>query len=275
MQPPTIPSSPLLDIPAVLLVGGMGTRLRALLPSTPKPLASIGKKPFLELLVRQLRSQGIRHIVMCTGYLADKIEKEFGNGHAWDVVIEYSQERHPLGTAGAVKLAQQYLAGARDFLVMNGDSFIEVDFSRLIEFHRTHGGLASVAVLHVENASRYGTVQVAAGGRVTGFVEKSGGDFPGLVNAGVYIFNQAVIEHIPDGPTSLEKDIFPQLLDQGMYALELHGMFIDIGTPADYARAQLLSDRLDEASVQVNLSAPSRNEKALRQPNGNPCRESE
>src|ERR1700730_17267687 len=116
MQPPTIPTSPLLYIPAVLLVGGMGTRLRALLPSTPKPLASIGKKPFLELLVRQLRSQGIRHIVMCTGYL----EK-------------------------------------------SGHLFTKIASTRLVGFHQTRGALASVAVLHVENKSRYGTVQVAAG----------------------------------------------------------------------------------------------------------------
>ena len=261
MKPPTIPTSPLLDIPAVLLVGGMGTRLRAVLPSTPKPLASIGKKSFLELLVRQLRSQGIRHLVMCTGYLADQIEREFGNGDAWDVVIQYSQERDPLGTAGALKLAQPYLSDAPDFLVMNGDSFIEIDFSRLAQFHRAHGGLATVAVRQVDNANRYGRVQVDAGDRVTAFLEKSGGDSPGLVNGGVYIFNRTVFEHIPEGSASLERDVFPQMLGQNIYALEQHGMFIDIGTPADYVRAQRLCDRLDEASLQVQPSACRADEK--------------
>src|SRR6202158_3809080 len=107
MKHPTIPTSPLLDIPAVMLVGGMGTRLRAVLPSTPKPLAAVGKKSFLELLVRQLRSQGIRHLVMCTGYLADQIQSKFGDGRMWDVSIEYSNAVRPLATAGAVKLAQR------------------------------------------------------------------------------------------------------------------------------------------------------------------------
>jgi len=242
------PTSATVDVPAVLLVGGMGTRLQAILPSTPKPLASIGNMSFLELLVRQLRYQGFRRLVMCTGYLADQIEREFGNGHAWDAAIEYSKENEPLGTGGAVKLARQHLSGAPDFLVMNGDSFLEIDFSQLIRFHRAHGGVASMAVQRVENASRYGTVELDSGGRVTGFVEKSGSDSSGFVNAGVYIFTRAVFEHIPDGPVSLERDVFPQLLDQGIYALKQHGMFIDIGTPEDFTRAQMLCDRLYEAA---------------------------
>jgi D-glycero-alpha-D-manno-heptose 1-phosphate guanylyltransferase len=229
-------------------VGGMGTRLRSLLPSTPKPLASIGSRSFLELLVRQLRNQGIRRLVMCTGYLADQIENELGDGHAWDVAIEYSKEPHPLGTAGAVKLAQHYLRDVPEFLVMNGDSFLEIDFSRLIRFHRRLGGLVSMAVLEVKNASRYGTVQVDTDSRVIGFVEKTGSGGPGLVNAGVYVFKRAIFEHIPEASASLEKDIFPRLLSQGVYALEQHGMFIDIGTPEDYARAQQLCNRLYEAA---------------------------
>src|SRR5271154_1556425 len=116
------------DIKAIMLVGGMGTRLRSVVPSTPKVLASIGEKSFLELLVRQLRSQGIRHLVMCTGYLADQIESKFGDGRMWDVSVEYSREDTPLGTAGALKLAQRYVQDAPEFLVLNGDSFLEIDF---------------------------------------------------------------------------------------------------------------------------------------------------
>src|SRR5437660_12454678 len=105
------------DRKAVLLVGGLGTRLHSVLPSTPKPLASVWNKSFLELLVRQLRYQGIHRLVMCTGYLADRIENEFGDGHDWDVTIEHSREPIPLGTGGAVKLARGYLKGLSDFLV--------------------------------------------------------------------------------------------------------------------------------------------------------------
>jgi D-glycero-alpha-D-manno-heptose 1-phosphate guanylyltransferase len=237
------------DIKAVLLVGGLGTRLRSIVPSTPKPLAAVGNRSFLELLVRQLRYQGIRSLVMCSGHLGDQIENEFGNGQAWDVVIEYSREPHPLGTGGAVKLAESYLREASDFLVMNGDSFLEIDFRHLVRFHRRHAGVVSMAVLRVENAARYGTVRVDAENRVTGFSEKMGDEACGLVNAGVYIFDRSVLDHIPEGPTSLEREIFPRLLDLGVYALEQRGrMFIDIGTPEDYARAQELRDSLYETA---------------------------
>jgi len=240
--------STLHNMKAVLLVGGMGTRLRAVVASTPKPLASVGSRSFLELLVRQLRFQGIRRLVMCTGYLSDQIEKEFGDGHSWDVAIEYSREAQPLGTAGAVKLARSCLAGCPEFLVLNGDSFLELDLGQLVRFHQQQGGLISITARRVENANRYGTVEVDAGGRVTGFAEKTGGEAPGLVNAGVYVFNRTVLDYIPEGPVSLERDIFPKLLEHGIYALEQHGMFIDIGTPEDYARAQQLCDRLYEAA---------------------------
>jgi NDP-sugar pyrophosphorylase family protein len=237
-------------IPAVLLVGGKGTRLRPVLPSTPKPLASLGGGSFLELLVRQLQHHGIRHLVMCTGFLAEQIENEFGDGSAWGVDIEYSREQCPLGTAGAVHLAHPYLLDTTQFLVMNGDSFLESDFARLVQFHREHGGLVSMAVFRATDASRYGTVEVAAGNRVARFAEKTSVDAPGLVNAGVYVFDQAVFEYITPGPASLEKDVFPRILQHGVYALEQHGMFIDIGIPEDYARAQVIREQLFDAAFQ-------------------------
>jgi NDP-sugar pyrophosphorylase family protein len=237
------------DVKAVLLVGGLGTRLRSILPSTPKPLASVGNRSFLELLVRQLSYQGIRNLVMCTGYLSDQIEDQFGDGKAWKVSIEYSRELSPLGTAGALKLARPYLQGVPDFLVMNGDSFIDVDLHRLIRFHHEHGGVASMAVLQVDNAARYGTVQMGEGKRVAGFSEKTSNESRGIVNAGVYVFDNTILDCIADGPTSLERDVFPRIIDHGVYALEQRGMFIDIGTPEDYARAQQISDRLYEAAL--------------------------
>lgn len=237
------------DVKAVLLVGGLGTRLRSILPSTPKPLASVGNRSFLELLVRQLSYQGVRNLVMCTGYLSDQIEDQFGDGKAWDVSIEYSRELSPLGTAGALKLARPYLEAVPDLLVMNGDSFVDVDLRRLIRFHREHGGVASMAVLQVDNAARYGTVQMGEGKRVAGFSEKASNESSGIVNAGVYVFDNIILDYIADGPASLERDVFPRIIDQGVYALEQRGMFIDIGTPEDYARAQQISDRLYEAAL--------------------------
>src|SRR5215467_7347431 len=172
------------DFKAVLLVGGMGTRLRSVLPSVPKPLAAMGNRSFLELLIRQLGYQGVRRLVLCTGYLGEQIQATFGDGSNWDVSIEYSKEVVPLGTGGAVKLAHTFLETARDFLVMNGDSFVDVDFHELLHFHRKHGGLISMAVCRAEDASRFGTVQVDQHSRVTGFGEKTGDHAPALVNAG-------------------------------------------------------------------------------------------
>jgi len=241
---------------AVLLVGGLGTRLREVVPLKPKPLASIGNKLFLELLIQQLCCQGIRHIVMCTGYLADRIENEFGVGSDRGVEIEYSRESSPLGTAGAIKFARPYLRDLPDFLVMNGDSFVEVDFHKLFQFHRAHGGLVSLVVVAVENADRYGTVLLDHGGRVTGFLEKTGKQLPGIVSAGVYIFNRAVLQRIPEGHASLESGVFPLLLDEGVFGFKQDGVFIDIGTPEDYARAQNLSDRLDRGSSRTAQTLP-------------------
>jgi len=237
------------DIPAVLLVGGRGTRLQPVLPSTPKPLAPVGDAPFLQLLVLQLRSQGIRRIVMCTGHLADQIEEEFGDGRKWDVAIDYSKESRPLGTAGALKFAENHLRQYPHFLVMNGDSFLEFDFHQLICFHKEHGGLATMAVRKVSDTARYGTVQIGANNQVVGFVEKSGAPTAGLINGGVYLFDRSVLKHIPQGQVSLEKEVFPALLNDGVYALEQNGMFIDIGTPEDYARAQTLRAILNQAAL--------------------------
>lgn len=236
-------------IPAVLLVGGLGTRLQAVVSGTPKPLARVGDAPFLELLVRQLQSQGIRRLVMCTGHLAEQVEEMFGNGHTLDVSIVYSKETSPLKTAGAVKLAEGHLAQASEFLVLNGDSFLEVNFTELIRFHRKHGGLVSMAVRRVPDAARYGTVQLDSQSRVIGFSEKLGVSVPGIINAGVYVFSHSVLQHIPEGPSSLERDVFPLLLGHGLYALEQQGMFIDIGTPEDYARAQTLCQSLYQAAL--------------------------
>lgn len=204
--------------------------------------------PFLELLVLQLRSQGIRRLVMCTGHQADQIEEEFGDGRKWEVAIDYSKESSPLGTAGALKFAGHHLSQDSDFLVLNGDSFLELDIRQFIRFHQQQGGWASIAVRRVPDASRYGTVQLEARNRVLRFSEKRGIREPGLINGGVYVFGRAVLDQIPDGVSSLEKDVLPGLIEHGVYALEQQGMFIDIGTPEDYARAQALRVRLSEVA---------------------------
>lgn len=254
------------DMPALLLVGGTGTRLRPVLSSKPKPLAPIRDIPFLELLVLQLRSQGIRRLVMCTGYQTQQIEDALGDGRKWDVAIEYSKESSPLGTAGAIKQAEHLLSGISDFLVMNGDSFLELDIRQLICFHLEKEGLASVAVRQVADAARYGTVEVDGQNRVVRFSEKVGVRQPGLINGGVYVFRRTVLHHLPEGPSSLEKDVLPGLVGHGVFALEQAGMFIDIGTPEDYTRAQSLYQRLSEAAIST-LCLRATNARTLDNPN--------
>ena len=229
---------------ALLLVGGLGTRLRGMIPLVPKPLAPVGERPFLDLLIRQLVGQGIKHLIMCTGYLAEQIECEFGDGRDVGASIEYSKEPQPLGTAGAIKFAQTLLQGVPEFLVMNGDSFLELDFHQFVQFHRAHGGIATMAVVPVDNAGRYGTVHADSNSRVTSFLEKTGNSSPGLINAGIYIFKRSILEHIPGGTVSLEKEVFPRILDHGVYVSRQRGQFIDIGTPTDYIDAQNLFKNL-------------------------------
>lgn len=237
------------ELKAVLLVGGLGTRLRSVVPDSPKPLASVGDKSFLDLLVLQLRNQGIRKLVMCTGYLGDQIEREFLDGSALGVSISYSREQRALGTAGALHLAAAQLSDAEEFIVMNGDSFLEVDFNDLLKFHRSHGAVATLAARRVEDAARFGTLEIAKDGRVTGFHEKTERESPGVINGGVYIFDKAILDLIQPGNSSLEREVFPRVLRLGVYAKEVKGMFIDIGTPEDYVRAKKLYDQLKSSAL--------------------------
>lgn len=236
------------SIPAVLLVGGMGTRLQSVLPAKAKPVAPLGEITFLELLILQLRSQGIRRLVLCTGHRADQIESVCGDGQKWGMTIEYSREAQPLGTAGALKFAEPLLRESPEFLVTNGDSFLEFELYEFLRFHRQHRGLVSLASRSVADASRYGAVEIDEHKRVVRFCEKNNSGAPGVVNGGVYLFQRTALQHFPHGPSSLEKDIFPRLLNYGVYAAEQSGMFIDIGTPDDYARAQTLVQTLREAA---------------------------
>lgn len=177
---------------------------------------------------------------MCTGYLAEQIEEELGDGSNLGVRIRYSRESHALGTGGALKLAERFLLGFPLFMVLNGDSFIEMDFSELVHRHQARNATATIAVVRVDDASRYGTVVSDADDRVLEFREKSGDHSPGFINAGVYVFDPSVLGYIPVGEVSLEKSVFPRLLGQGVYVVKQSGTFIDIGTPADYLRAQQL-----------------------------------
>ena len=144
-----------------------------------------------------------------------------------------------------MKFAEGYLEESSDFLVVNGDSFMEMDIADFLRFHCQHGGVASMAVRKVPDAARYGTVHVDGSKRIVGFSEKTGNTSPGMINAGVYLFQRSVPESlIPAGPSSLRRTCFPNCSTKGMYAFEQDGVLIDIGTPEDYARAQRALSRI-------------------------------
>jgi NDP-sugar pyrophosphorylase family protein len=161
--------------------------------------------------------------------------------------IDYSPEPKPLGTAGGLKLARCYLSYAPVFVVMNGDSFLDLDLHSLLNAHCSSPRIATLAVTQVHDASRYGTVQVL-NGRVNGFLEKTGRSAPGIINAGVYVFDHSIFDLIPAGWANLEQDVFPRIVDDGIFAVKQSGTFIDIGIPEDYLRAQALSAELYRAA---------------------------
>jgi D-glycero-alpha-D-manno-heptose 1-phosphate guanylyltransferase len=224
---------------ALILAGGEGTRLRSVLgDNLNKPMAPIAGKPFLEYLVVRLQQHHIDQIILCIGYKADLIQSYFGNGDRWGVQLAYSRESELLGTGGAIKLAEDLIRG-EEFLVLNGDSFFDVDFGELAQLHRMVGASATLALALVENAQRYGAVSLNDEHRIVSFAEKDSEAHAGLINGGIYVLTRKVLDMIPTSHNcSLEREVFPALLKDNLYGRPFPGYFIDIGVPADYARLQ-------------------------------------
>ncbi|MBR9706718.1 NTP transferase domain-containing protein [Candidatus Pacearchaeota archaeon] len=219
---------------SIILAGGFGTRLREVVKDLPKPMALIAGKPFLEHQIDYLRDQGLNDITLCVHYKSDNIKSYFGDGGRFGVNLTYSQEEVPLGTGGAIKLAQKYIDDT--FFVLNGDSYSDVNLSDFNEFHNTHKGLASMVLTRSDNVKEYGSVMLT-GDKITDFLEKSGSP-SGLVNRGIYLFNPEIFKQIPEGKkVSLENELFPNLARQGDLYGQVHdGYFMDIGRPETYER---------------------------------------
>jgi NDP-sugar pyrophosphorylase family protein len=202
-------------------------------------MAPIGERPFLEYLIMRLQRQRIEDIVLCDGNKADLIESYFGRGDRWGVHLTYSYETAFLGTGGAVKLAEDFVRGD-EFIVLNGDSFFDVDLCELMRFHHEIGAAATLALAHVDNAQRYGAVHLDDEQHIVGFAEKDDAAGGGLINGGVYVLNRTALNLMPRGEVcSLEREVFPALLKaHHLYGRPYPGFFIDIGVPADYERLQ-------------------------------------
>lgn len=221
---------------ALILAGGLGTRLRSAVADRPKALAEVAGRPFLAWQLEMLSAAGVQHAILCTGYRGEMIRETFGPTFA-GMQLDYSREHQPLGTGGALRAALS-LTDAETLLVLNGDSFCHIDLAALARQHQTNGAAASLVLTHVENTSRYGRVETDAAGRVTRFTEKGDSNQPGWINAGVYLLQREVIESIaPVGQVSLERQVFPNWIGRGLYGQRCGGEFIDIGTPESYAQA--------------------------------------
>ena len=229
--------SDLSQITAVILAGGLGTRLRKIVSDRPKVMAEINGKPFLYYLLDQLAEAGIERVVISTGYMSQIIEETIGSLYR-NLHIEYSREEKPLGTAGALKLSKQ-IVDSEYCLVMNGDSYTEFDVFSLFMFFKEKKASIVLLVKMVPDASRFGTIHINEQNEIIRFTEKGGTIDNGFINAGIYMMESSAFNKIPDRePCSLEYDFFPVMIGKGIYGSEANGKFIDIGTPKSYAQAE-------------------------------------
>src|SRR4051794_36490783 len=225
---------------AIVLVGGEGTRLRPLTSDIPKPALRLVDRPFLAYMVEWLAAHGVEEIVLACGFLPDVLREALGEGEHGGVRLLYVVEPRQLGTAGAIRFAADALGERLEdrFLALNGDVLADLDLRALLRAHEERGALATLALHGVEDSSHYGLVETDAAGEVLEFAEKTGAVAPGEINAGAYVLERSVLELIP--PTrevSIEREVFPRLVGEGLGALVLDGYWMDIGSPERYLQA--------------------------------------
>jgi len=225
------------DMTAVILAGGLGIRLQSVVSDKPKVLAEVSGRPFLAYLLEQVAAAGFRDVVLCTGYMAEKVQDCFGRAYG-PLQISYSREDKPLGTGGALRWALLDIS-SDTVLVMNGDSYIEVDLSAYVSWFFQKKCRAALLLTKVPDAARYGRVILNEDEDVVAFKEKQEGSGAGWINAGVYLIERSLIASIPTGiPYSLEREFFPALAGKGLLGFCTEGRFIDIGTPESYAQTE-------------------------------------
>jgi mannose-1-phosphate guanylyltransferase len=245
---------------AIVLVGGEGTRLRPLTLTTPKPALTLVDRPFLAYMVEWLAGHGVTEVVLACGFLPDALREALaGEEERAGAAIRFVVEPEPRGTAGAIRYAAEQLGEGLDdrFLALNGDVLTDLDLTALLQAHTTprsgvgypeitgqsHSGTgggraATIGLYPVEDSSAYGLVRTGSGGEVLEFIEKTGEAAPGEVNAGMYVLERSVLDLIPPGENvSIERDVFPRLVGEGLHGLRLDGYWVDIGTPERYLAA--------------------------------------
>ncbi|HEX2704026.1 MAG TPA: NDP-sugar synthase [Solirubrobacteraceae bacterium] len=240
-------------VQALILAGGVGTRLRPLTARTPKPVVTLVDRPFIVFMLEWLRAHGVDEVVLSCGFLAASVRDVLGDGDAYGLRLLYVEEQEPLGTGGALKHAEGLL-GER-FIVCNGDVLTDMDLSEQLAQHANTGAAATLALARVEDPSAYRLVRVEDDLSVREFFEKpdAGGEqFDSLISAGVYVLERSVLDLIPAGrPVSIEREIWPLLIGSGMYGYVASGYWLDIGSPRGYLQA---SFDLIEGQVDTSLA---------------------
>jgi NDP-sugar pyrophosphorylase family protein len=230
------------ELPAVfILAGGMGTRLQSVVNDRPKALAEADGSPFLDFQLKWLVIQGVRKVILLTGYMSKQITTFIGDGSAWNLDIRIIQEDTPLGTGGAILNALIILGTNQEFILLNGDSLAEMSLQDFYDY-RKEDVLTQIVAVYQEDTSRFGTVKFDENYYLLGFQEKVSGRQEGWINAGIYYFSAGWFdETVKDKfPVSLEKDLIPQWLDEPrrMKVFPIRGNFFDIGTTESFSLFQ-------------------------------------
>lgn len=226
---------------AIILAGGLGSRLKAVVPDVPKPMAPINGRPFLEYLLDYWANQGVDRFILSVGYKREIIEAHFGERYKGAHMC-YAVEDQPRGTGGGLLLALERLHQPDPFLAMNGDTFFEVDLAPMRRYHEEKQAEVTIALRDVEDNSRYARVAVNDAGRITSFDSRARTADRTLINGGVYLAQRSAfggIASTSSGPVSIEDQLYPSMLvsSRRLFGYPSRGKFIDIGIPKDYQRA--------------------------------------
>jgi NDP-sugar pyrophosphorylase family protein len=221
---------------ALILAGGLGTRLRPVVADRPKVLARVNGRPFVQYIFDQLIEAGFQEVVICAGYMGDVVKRVLGS--VYDKLnIRYSLEKEPLGTGGAIRLALPMIE-TKQVMALNGDSYVDVRLSDYLNWHENMKIKASLLIAKVNDTDRYGCVQKDEVDRIVNFQEKGVVAGPGWINAGIYLFDKDVLKKkLKKKYISLEHDILPTLAGHQLFGYPCEAKFIDIGVPESYSEA--------------------------------------
>jgi mannose-1-phosphate guanylyltransferase len=221
---------------ALILAGGEGTRLRPLTSTIPKPVVPLANRPFITFMIEWLRGHGVDDVILSCGFLADGVRNVLGDGGSLGVRLRYVEEPRPLGTGGALRFAGELLE--ERFFMLNGDVLCDIDLSAQLAQHEAVGAQATIALIAVEDPSAYGLVRLDGDRAVSEFLEKPSPDEidSNLINAGAYILERSTLDGMAPAGTniSIERDVFPTLVGDGLYGFPADGYWLDIGTPDRY-----------------------------------------